>query len=90
MRAVLPVHLLDVDQPDVGFVDEGGRLQRVAGALVRHVPARHAAELFMDERYQLLQRGLITTAPVDEQPGDRMRCAGTVNYHTRTRSSGPR
>src|SRR5207253_11147176 len=90
MCAVLPVDLADIDQTDVRLVDERGRLQRMSGSFVSHVPPGDAAQLVMDERNQLLQCGLIAVAPVDQQPGDLVRGAGRVDYHTRTRSPGDR
>ncbi len=42
MCAVLPLHILPVDQPHVGLVDERGRLQDVPGTLARHLAARPA------------------------------------------------
>src|SRR5215475_451876 len=40
VRPVLPVDTLLFDQPQVGFVDQGRGLQRVAGTLPPHVAAR--------------------------------------------------
>ena len=50
MRAILPLHLPYVDEPDKGFVDQRRGLQGVADAFVRHVAACEAAQLVMDER----------------------------------------
>jgi hypothetical protein len=49
MRAVLPFHLSDVDEPDKGFVHQRCRLQGVPDTFVRHVPARQAPQLVVDQ-----------------------------------------
>ena len=41
LRAVLPVHSLDINQFEVGLIDEGRSLQSVVGTLCRHVSACH-------------------------------------------------
>ena len=37
MRAILPADAAGVDEPEIGFVDQRGRLQGMAGAFARHV-----------------------------------------------------
>ena len=49
MRAVLPGHV-HLDQLDEGFVNDGGRLQGVAGPLAFHVAAGAVAQLLIYER----------------------------------------
>jgi hypothetical protein len=50
MGAVLPARRL-IDESKVGFVNQGGGLQRV-GAFPRHVTTGHPVELVVDERHE--------------------------------------
>ena len=70
MGAVLPVHALVVDQPQVGFVDQGRRLQAVAGALAPHVVVRQTTEFVVDDRHQEGERKLIPVAPRSKKRAD--------------------
>ena len=70
MGAVLPVHALVIDQPQVGFVDQRRRLQAVAGALAPHVVVRQTTELVVDDRHQEGERTLIPVAPRPEKRAD--------------------
>ena len=42
------------DEPEVRFVDQGGRLERLAGLLLGQLAARPACELVVDQRQELL------------------------------------
>jgi len=44
------------DQPQVGFVNQGRGLERLAGLLPRQLPGRQAAQLVVDQWQQLLGR----------------------------------
>ena len=56
MGAVLPLHALVIDQPQVGFVDQRRRLQAVAGALALHVVVRQTTEFVVHDRRQQSER----------------------------------
>ena len=73
VRAVLPVHALGLDQPQVGFVDERGRLERMVAFLSGHAAARNPVELVVDDRNESRQRRFVAVAPGDEQCRDVMR-----------------
>ncbi len=45
VRAILPHHPVDIDQPQIGLVDQGRRLENVPGPLAGHLAAREAEEL---------------------------------------------
>jgi hypothetical protein len=64
--ASLPLHALAVDQPQVGFVDERCRLERVSCTLLRHLPARNPTQLRVDERRQAVQRIAVSLAPCQQ------------------------
>jgi hypothetical protein len=50
------------------LVDERRELQRVAGALVAHVPTRETAGLRVDERNEPIERGsVVARAPRQQQ-----------------------
>jgi len=61
----------------------------VADAFVRHMAARQAPQFLVNERYQLLERGWIAAAPVDQQPRN-LRRAGTVDHSRRLVHEKPR
>ena len=57
MAATVPLlGLLDIDQPEVGLVDQGGRLQRLAGRLLGQLPRRQPPQFVVDQRQELLGR----------------------------------
>ena len=43
-----------IDQTDVGFVDQGCRLQRVLAALAPEIGAGQAVQLVIDQRQELV------------------------------------
>jgi len=57
VRAIVPADPANVDQSEVGLVDESSGLQDVAGAFVRHVPAGDTPEVFLDERREPIEGG---------------------------------
>ena len=67
MGSILPLHALIIHEAHVGFVDQGGSLQAVAGALVFHVAARQAAKLVIDDGGQPVEGALVATAPGAEK-----------------------
>ena len=67
MSTALPLDALDLDQPEVGLVDQRGGLKRVIGPLAAHVTGGQATELLMDERKQLIQGRFVTPAPSLQQ-----------------------
>ncbi len=56
MGAVLPGGGALIDQPQIRFVDEAGRLQGVIGAFSLEILARELAQFFVDERHQASRR----------------------------------
>ena len=63
MGSVLPVDVLDVNQPNVNLVNQGGGLQRVSGLLRGHVPAGEPMKLVIDQRHKLLKRLFVSRTP---------------------------
>jgi hypothetical protein len=53
--------VVGADQPQVGFVDQGGRLEGLAGRLLAEQGAGQAAQLGLDERQQLGGSLLVAT-----------------------------
>jgi hypothetical protein len=49
--SVLPLDLLNIDQPQVGLIDERRRLQAVADAFSRHAPFGYPVQLSLDQRH---------------------------------------
>jgi hypothetical protein len=52
MCAALPVDIVHVNQLQIGFIDKGGSLQRMAGTLDAHITTREAAQFLIHERHQ--------------------------------------
>jgi hypothetical protein len=69
MCAVLPLHLPDIDEFEIGLVDECGGLQGMPDALVAHVAPRDAAQLRVDHGHELLERPFVPVPPREEQVG---------------------
>ena len=67
VRAVLPLDPVDIDEPQIRLVDQGGRLQRVSRALAVHVPLRQPPQFLVNERRQLVERLLIALAPCNQE-----------------------
>jgi len=70
MRAILPIDLALVDEPDVGLMNQSRRLQGVVGALSPKLARGHAAELRVDEWQQLAERSAVAATPITEQRRD--------------------
>jgi hypothetical protein len=62
--------VFEIDETQIGFVDERGRLQRVVRPLARHLPSRQPLQLRVNDRQELLQRGLIAILPSGEETRD--------------------
>src|SRR5438876_6947662 len=70
MRAILPMNLLLIDKPQVGFVYQSRRLQRVIAILAPHIAVRQAMQLPFDKRQQFIQGRLIAVPPINQQTGN--------------------
>ena len=56
MAATLPVlSLLDINQPQVGFVDQRRGFERLSGLLLSESLRRKFAQLVLDQRQELLR-----------------------------------
>src|SRR5437763_4692816 len=63
MGPILPLHALIVHQTHVGFVHQVSRLQRVAWALALYIAVSQAAELFINDGRQAVERALVSIGP---------------------------
>jgi len=70
MRAIGPIQISGIDQAQKRLVHERGGLQCVPGALVPHVPTRHAVQLLVDEWRQTIEGRRISASPGLQQTGD--------------------
>ncbi len=68
--AVLPLDSGLVDQPEVGLVDERGRLQRLVRPFAAELAPGDRAQLAVDPRHQALGRAVLAARPGLEQCGD--------------------
>lgn len=55
MGAILPLHILEVNQAQKGFVHEGSRLEGVSDTLLTHVAASEAMQFLVDPGRELLE-----------------------------------
>jgi hypothetical protein len=79
--AILPAHSLVIDQSQIGFVDQGGGLQAVVGAFPFQVMPCQAAEFVINDRGELIERGLVPGTPGLEQSADLVRNWRTPHRH---------
>ena len=63
VAAVLPRHVLRIDQPQVDLVHERGRLEAVSDPFTGHAAPSDLVEFLMDERNQLLEGGFVALRP---------------------------
>jgi hypothetical protein len=54
VRAILPLDPTNINQPEVGLVDEGGGLQNMVATLASHVPLREVPQFPVHEGQQFL------------------------------------
>jgi len=54
MGAAVPARVVLPDESDVRLVDQGGRLEGLAGRLAREPPSRQQAQLAVDQWQELL------------------------------------
>jgi len=67
VRAILPIDVPLIDEPNEHLVYKGGRLQRVVGTLVPKLAQGDAAELLIDDWQQLVERSSVAATPIAEQ-----------------------
>src|SRR5262249_41654234 len=67
MPTTFPMDAPLIDEPEIGFVDKGRGLQRVACALPAHIVPGEPAELVVDEWHQLVERRFVSITPVNQQ-----------------------
>ena len=68
--SILTVHILLLDQAQVGFMHQRRGLQQMIGAFASHVIRCEAAQFVIDQRHELLQACLIPIAPCLEHFGN--------------------
>ena len=70
MRAILPLHVTDIDELQVRLVDESGWLERVAVAFVPYLAPGDAAQLRVDHRDEPFERSFVPLSPGDKEVRD--------------------
>jgi hypothetical protein len=70
MRAALPFHIVLSNEPDVRFIDQRGRLQRMTPALATHVGRSEFMQFSIDNSKQVGAGLLVACAQLAQQPGD--------------------
>jgi hypothetical protein len=64
------IKLLIAHQAQIGLVDQGRGVKRVAGAFVGHMPGREPAKLVVDQRQQLRRGARVAVLDSAEEAGD--------------------
>src|SRR5262249_14261160 len=78
------------DQPQIGLVHQGRRLECVTGRLVRQPPGRHPAELVVNQAEQLLARLTVTVVTRRENTNRLVhRCATSWSPETSDQDTCP-
>src|ERR1041384_2223249 len=70
MSPILPVHFLLIDQPEVRFVDESGRLWGMSRILAAHKDTSQPAQFGIHKWDQFIERGLVTATPSRQEERD--------------------
>ena len=78
VRAILPPDATNINEPEVGLVDERRGLENVARTFASHLPLCQATQFVVHEREQLLQGSGVAVPPLDQQ-----------GCHVAQRSRGP-
>ena len=86
MTALSALHAAEVDEPQVRFVDQRRRLETMVGALLRHAPPRDLVQFAVHERHELLEGGLVTAAPRQQQARNLSRWCRHDMHRTPVRS----
>ena len=81
MRAILPRRRLAPEDPQINFVQNGGRLQGVPWALAAHFTGRNPMQLAVDQFHQSIRRFGVAQAPPIEQAGNIISLAIVRNVH---------
>ena len=68
LGAVLPASSLLINQAKIGLVNQGSGLQRVIRSLAPQVVSRQTSQFALDQRHELVEGRLVTTAP----PGQKL------------------
>ena len=74
------LHPVDVDQPQVGFVDQRGRLQGVTSPFGRHIPVGQPVQFVVDEWNQAIKCTLLAATP-SQQKVRRRRAIGQTPFN---------
>jgi len=67
VSAVLPFQVTDRRQPKIGFMNQGRGLERMPDAFPPHLIVGLTLQLFVHERRQPIQSGLIASPPCPEE-----------------------
>ncbi len=76
VSSALPMYTLLVRQPQIGFVNQGGRLEGVVGTFSAERPLRQGVQLVVDEGQYLPPGIWVSTVDAGQKPGDIARCVG--------------
>jgi hypothetical protein len=70
VRAILPLHPVDANEPEIRLVHEPDRIDRVMRPLAPQPDTGERAQLVVDGGHQAVQRLAVAVARRDEQGGD--------------------
>ena len=81
MRAVLPIHRLAAEYPQIRFVQNGCSLQRVPRLLAAHFSGRNPMQVAIDQFHELIRGFHVAEAPAVEEARDIVRLAIIRHVH---------
>ena len=80
MAAILPIDLILFSKPEIGFVDQSGRLQCAGMRFANEITFRQAPEVIVDQGEEAIERGVVAVGRYFKnlrEPGDRSSsCSG--------------
>jgi hypothetical protein len=82
VRSILPIDALGINETQVRFVDQRRGLEAMRGPFAAHAPLGDLVQFIMNQRDQTVERPRVATSPIDQQPGDILRCVGVVHAVT--------
>src|SRR5262249_38523805 len=92
VAAALPARVVRPHEPEIGLVDQGGGLERLARLLLRQPPDGEPPQLVLDQGQELLSRLLVATLDGREDAGHvvhRGRPTWALNRAARESYPGP-
>jgi hypothetical protein len=83
MPPALPFWEILLDKPQVSLIDKRSRLQRVIRPLPPQIAVSQLAKLVVYDRHQLVERGMVSSAPAQQELCDLIGGRRSHNFQLR-------